>query len=394
MDHQILSGFADFLLQKKNDNAANIEFDGRYLKLKVTADEVGKLKADGLPFDEQDNKFDLYGTWDTNLYIFYNIDDFVKRYKPQQDYDNIVILIIDFENSYLLKTEGKNDVINAKLANYDAFKRILDFLLSATSFISYPNKAIREFVLVSEKGVIDIEYNPLDSRTIDIDSLPELFNRLKICFGSAEYQGFFRDAIIDTFTRFEKKDRFYQLLLSLSILLDIAERDYQFFIKKFAFDKVKSKFKEERKGYFDEIEKSIDNVNKQVVAFPLTFSASVFAGFQVKDKPFVLVLIFLAYSIYTFIAWRVINLSKSNIDSVGKDIVFEAKNIREMYGLLLKVFMPDFKKIRARIKQVNSLIYILRFTLIFLLIIFAAFTIYQIFFNAQIVNNEMKPKLI
>jgi len=391
---QILSGFADFVLQKKNENADNVQFDGKHLTLKVTADEANKLKADGLPFNDQDSQFDLLAIWDDNVHVFFTIEDFIKRYKPQQNYDGIVILILNFEGTYLLKAENENSQSTIKLANYNAFKKILEFLLSATSFISYPNKATREFVLISEKGVVDIEYDPLDQRTLDINHLPELFKRLESSFGSAEYQGFFRDAIIDTLTRFTKQERFYQLLLSLSVLLDIAERDYQFFIKKFAFDKVKSKFKEERKSYFDDIEKSIDNVNKQVVAFPLTFSASAFAGFQVKDKPFILVLIFLAYGVYTYIAWRVINLSKSNIDGVGKDIIYEAKNIRNMYGVLLKEFLPDFRKIRARIKQVNSLICILRFTLIFLLIIFAAFTIYQIFFNQLPVDAGIKPKLI
>lgn len=394
MNHQILKNFAEFVLQKKKEDAANVKFDGKFLTLKVSSDEADKLKTDGLPFNKDDSKFDLITVWDANVYVYYSINDYVKRYKPQSEFDNIIILIIDVEDNYLLKTENDTSVGVVKLANYDAYKRILDFLLSSASFISYPNTAIREFVLVSEKGVIDIEYNPLDERTTDINHLPELLKRLSVSFSSAEYQGFFRDAIIDTLGRFTKPERFYQMLLSLSVLLDVAERDYQFFIKKFAFDKVKSKFKEERKGYFDEIEKSIDNVNKQVVAFPLTFSASAFAGFQVKDKPFILVLIFCAYAIYTFIAWQVINLSKSNIQGVGKDIIFEAKNIRNMYGALLKEFMPDLIKIRARMKQVNTLICILRFTLIFLLSIFAAFAIYQIFFYSQPVDPGIKPKLI
>jgi len=394
MRQQILKDFAELVLQKKKENAGNVHFDGKFLTLKLNAEETARLKTDGLPINEENAQLDLIAVWDNNVYVYFTIRDFINRYKPVQDLDAISVLIVEFEHSYLLKNEQENSETTAAIANYDAYRRILEFLLASGSFISYPNTATREFVLVSEKGVLEIQYNTLDERSLNIDRLPEMAGRLQKAFINPEYQGFFRDAIIDTLKRFDVKERFYQMLLSLSVLLDIAERDYLFFIKQFAFDKVKSKFKEERKSYFEEIEKSIDNVNKQVVAFPLTFSASAFAGFQVKDKPFILVLILMAYGIYTFIAWRVINLSKTNVDGVGKDMVFEARNIRGMYGVLLKEFMPDFKKIRERIKQVNSLIYILRFALLFLLIIFAAFTIYQLIFNQQPVEPGIKPKLI
>jgi hypothetical protein len=371
---QTVDDIANLLHSECKTQGVNCTFNGKYLQLPLNAGQIQHLSAIGIEYDTENVQIDLDRKYNGTL-IYYNTEDFVKRYKAKESLSEVKVLIINNGNSFKISTNEVPE--NGTIFNYDAYKRLLDFFLGAVNFIDYKNIASQEFVLISEKGPVQIGYNPLDERTLHLTNLPGTLERLISSFSNVEFQGFLKDAIIESITRFDRKDRFFQIISSLSILLDIADRDYQLYFKKFAFDKIKSKFKEERLKYFESIEKNIDNINKQVTAFPLTFSASAFASYQVKDKPIILILILLVYSLYTFVSWKMINLSRSNMNHVKQDVENEQNNIKENYEKAYNQFEPDFRKILQRIGYVNSVIRILKITLAVMLVLFLIFVIIQ-----------------
>lgn len=354
-------------------------FNGRDVSLILDKEGIDFLAKFDLAYDTATNSVQINHVINNELFIYYNFEDFTKRYLPNNSFDEIVILVIENEGTFLLKE--RNVICNSQLIplfNYDAYKRILAFILESTDFISYDNQSTREFVLISETGVQKIGYDLLEQRVAKFDNLHPLFSRLKDSFKDFEFQGFFKEAVLQTIIRFPQSERFYYLISNLSVLLDIAERDNQLYIKKFGFDKIKSKFKEERKAYFESLEKNLESISKQITAFPLTFSASAFASYQVKDKPLILSLIFLAYLLYTIIAWQILRITNHSIISLKKEMLHEAKSIMQDYKLIYKEFKPDFKKILFKIKQIRVLVIFLRFTFIALLLSFFVFIIYQI----------------
>lgn len=368
------------------------EYDGKNIKVNVrlSTSDLAFLNQVGIKYDEASNSLDITSPKIHQAFIYYNASDFVKRFNIDNWNEEKPIVILNYNDTYCIKQKGLPvDEKKYPIFNFITYKQILNFIKGATDFNSYINEATREIILISEKGAHRIGYNPADERACELVGIVPLLSRLSESFKSIEFQGFFKEAVMLTLERFSIEERFYQLVLSLSVLLDVAERDYQLYIRKFSFDKIKSKFKEEKKAYFDSIEKNVESINRQVATFPLTFSASAFASYQVKDKPVILVLILFAYFLYTFIAWQVLKITKTNIANLKDDLFQEAKNILGNYNLIYKEFKPDFKKILVKIKQLNSLVCILKTTLIILLSCFVTFSIYQI-----IVNFESVPILV
>ena len=103
---------------------------------------------------------------------------------------------------------------------------------------------------------------------------------------------------------------------------------------------MKSEFKEERGMYFDSIDKNIASIGKQVISFPLTFGATIFASYKVKDQPALLILILSAYFLYTIIAFLVLNMTAYNIKCLRKDVKQEEEIIQNSY----RIIYADFKK--------------------------------------------------
>ena len=205
-----------------------------------------------------------------------------------------------------------------------------------------------------------------------------------------EFIQFFKDVIINSIHSTDIKDRFFELTKSLKLLLNLTAKDYESYVLDFAIDKIKSKFKEERNKYFESLEKSIDTVSKQIVSFPLTFGATAFASYQVKDKPWILILIVIAYLLYTFIAFKVLSITDYNILCLKSDVNKEENEIKNGYEKVYADFKEDFIKIWTKIRKLEGLVLILKWILSLLFLIFLLFALVQIF---NPVASDKKEKI-
>ena len=138
----------------------------------------------------------------------------------------------------------------------------------------------------------------------------------------------------------------------------------------------------------ESIKKNIESVNKQVTSFPLTFAASAFAGFQVKDKPAILLLIVGAYFVYTVVAYKVLSIASYNTEGIKADVDSESDKLKKGYEVVFKEFENDFTRINTKLGMINSLIGILKVVLVSLLFAFTIFSIYEIFF---VTHTVVKP---
>lgn len=177
---------------------------------------------------------------------------------------------------------------------------------------------------------------------------------------------------------YDLNDRFFEIVKGLKIIISLTERDYDNYINNFSFEKLKSKFKEERNKYFENLEKNIDLISKQVVSFPLTFAATAFASYQVKDKSLVLILILVGYSLYTFIAIKILNITSYNVECLENDITKEEEIIKNSYSKNHNDFEEDFEKIRKKTNKIKDLVFYLRRILFSMLFLFFVYSIFQI----------------
>lgn len=317
-----------------------------------------------------------------NTFFYFDIKDYFRQYNDYSNNfynSNIVIL----KNNETVLFKEKNELfsqLKATLFNFIQYRELINFLISKNEFTPYHNETNKQFVIISkENGAFHIGYSLQDIRLSLIEDLEPLFNELKKGFANKEYIQFFKEVIIGGIHQKETKDRFFEITKSLKVLLNLTERDYENYVLNFAFDKIKSKFKEERNKYFESLEKNIEIVSKQVVSFPLTFGATAFASYQVKDKSWILGLIVLAYFLYTIIAFKVLSLASYNIVCLDADVKKEEDEIKSSYGKIYSDFKDDFDKIWIKISKLKNLIKTLKMILLTLIVLFVCFSIFQIF---------------
>jgi len=297
------------------------------------------------------------------------------RYKDCWQEVNIILLMPGGE-MVIKEKEEQPAARNLPIFNYIYYRKILAFLLSKPEFTSLHYVMDHQFAILSaEKGPYHIGYSLSEARVATVGSLILEYEELVKGFDKIEFAAFFKDVVIEGTHSAVVSDRFWKLVSGLAALISLANRDLQIYLQKFAFEKIKSKFKEEKVKYFESLEKNIESLNKQVLAFPLTFAASVFAGFQVKDSAWILFVILISYGLYTYVAWKILGIIKYNIDTTDQDVTAESNRIRTTYQVVYSEFEGDFNKIKGKILLIKKLRTLLSGVLIGLLVLFLLFTI-------------------
>ncbi len=321
-----------------------------------------------------------------SIILFYNEEDFCNSAENHlNDFDNTHFVILNVSGKITEKLPGESfSEEKALFFNYNYFIEIFSFLAKQDHFMSFHSSDEKRFVLfTSEIGPFDVKYDLNDIQVKNLENLKPIYERLVKEFEKVDFVQFFKSAIINTIHTYPSGERFYRLVQSLTVIMNVAVRDHFIYIRNFDFDKIKTKFKEERNKYFESLEKNIDSIKSQVTSFPLTFSATIFAAFQVKDKPPILILVLMAYGLYTFIAWNILGITSSNKEKIKADVEFEENKIKKGYDLLYEDFKDDFLAIRSKITNISNLINTLKWVLIGLLICFAVFAGYEILFAAH-----------
>lgn len=381
-----------------------VSYAGKTLRFKYNANDEELLKIHFTTFEinpefypNRECEIDLSKKYKSNTILFLDEDDYIKRAESLNDEANLDnFIIISYNDGYLIK-ESNEQFTEAKAIFFNilTYQALIDFFATNTEFISLHDNILYQFIIFSgDKGPFYIGYDRLDRRVKNLPNLAIELEKIKDFFSRIDFIQFFKEAVINSIHKEPVQDRFFVMIQSLHVLLELSTRDHRIYLKKFGFDKIKTKFKEERIKYFDSIEKNLDAVSKQVTSFPLTFAASIFAAYQVKETAAILVLILCAYALYTLVAWRILNLISFNNTSISTDMESEAKKIENDYDILFIEFKADFQKIRDKIKRLKDLIDLLRIILMGLLVAFAVFFAYETFFALKTPKAPTEVRIV
>lgn len=322
-----------------------------------------------------------------NCYFFYDIKDYLIGYDKYKDnYTESHIIVLNYNESFIWKKN--NDEFSKDKAlffNFPIYKELYLFLKDNPLFTTLYGDIKRELIIVSkDNGTIHIGCKDLEERVALLDDLNPLFDLLVENFKKKEFAQFFKENItVFGIGNFDSQDRFYQMIKNLKPILLLTERDYENYVLDFNFEKIKTKFKEERNKYFEGLEKNIELVSKQVLSIPLTFAATIFASYQVKEKPFIVLLILFGFILYTVIAYKMLEISKFNVKCIKVDVEKEEKAIKNNYLKNHSHFKSDFKKIYLKISKINNLIYCIKWVLGLMLFLFISFSAFQFFSNVE-----------
>lgn len=379
-----------------------LQYDGSKLQLNLLSDvSEGKSILEKV-FNEVNvlvgNTFEikLSSCKINDTIIFYKIDDFLQKYdRLKNNFETQAIVILEDDGLHLLKTPNEDfKEQNKVIHNIHQYKLVLEFFLNTPEFTPYISPTENQFTLISKThGVFNIGFKLPDTAFFRGLNLKGIFSRFQEEFRKKEFIQFFKEIVIASVHNTAEEDRFNEIIKENNALLNLARRDYETYVSNFAFDKIKSEFKEEREKYFDTIDKNIGSIGKQVISFPLTFGATIFASYKVKDQPGFLILILIAYFLYTIIAFLVLNMTAYNVKCLRRDVNQEENTIQDSYGIIYEDFKSDFKKIRNKIANLRVIIGVLYFVLIALLTLFAAFTFHYLeIVDLSLVLKEIQPK--
>ena len=261
--------------------------------------------------------------------------------------------------------------INFFSINFLTYKEILQFLLEIKEFAEFKNESLKTLTIVSkEYGVFHVGYLRPNYKFFYSINIEGKLERLKREFDKKEFIQFFKEIVVTSVHGTAEKERYQTILRQFDSILDLTSKDYEAYVSNFAIDKIKSQFKEERETYFASVDRSISSIEKQVVSFPLTFAASVFATYKVQDNPGIILLILVAYLLYTVIAVLILRMTSYNVNCLQSDVNAEENEIKTAYGKLYSNFKADFNKIRTKIYNLNVIIIALYFILILLFLLF------------------------
>ena len=375
---EILSKFVSEI--SKLDNDSFLSFNGIDLTIDTTSNSaINKDLLDSIFSNTNSlpqNKYELKITTSKydDVIFFYDENDFVNRYKAKEDSlnENAVIFINPSGPSEIEIVAHRHT--NKFIYNFSEYKGLLSLLTDTKELSQFKNESSKTFTLVSKEfGIFNVGYTMPKLEYFYRLSLEGKLERLKAEFQKKEFIQFFKEIVITSVHNKDEKFRFNEIISNLDSILSLTSRDYEAYVSNFAFDKIKSEFKEERELYFDSIDKSISSIGKQVVSFPLTFAASVFAVYKVENKPAILFLILLAYFLYTVIAFLILRMTSYNVQCLNEDVLDEEKEIKASYKKLYRNFQKDFKKIKKKITKLKLIIGSLFAVLIGLFILFIVF---------------------
>ncbi|AVR46596.1 hypothetical protein C7S20_15740 [Christiangramia fulva] len=371
----------------KNLKSGSPRYDGSRLILNIKSDfqeaisnienvfyEVNTLVAGSIEIKLSSCKI-------TNVSFFFGTNDFSQKYdRIKKNFILQNIIILNSSGHHILKKEYDTyDEGNAVIYNIHEYHQILDYFLRTPEFTPYKSDTDNQFTLISKThGVFNVGYNLPDVTFFQNVNLNGLFSRFQEQFEKKEFIQFFKEIVIAGVHNTPEEKRYNEIIREHNSLLNLAKRDYETYVSNFAFDKIKSEFKEERGKYFETIDRNIDSIGKQVISFPLTFGATVFASYKVKDQPEFLILILAAYLLYTIIAFLILRMTAYNVKCLCKDVNDEELTIQKSYGVIYEGFKSDFKKIKHKILNLRFIIGVLYFVLIMLLLLFTIFTFYYI----------------
>lgn len=272
---------------------------------------------------------------------------------------------------------GNNLMLNT--INYLKIKSILTDNSTADTFANYTDNARRKIITISgTKGTMLIGFPTITPLFDNGLNLKKIFERLVNSVNAKGYIAIFKNEVFDYLKPIQEEARFETLVNNLTLILDNTDRDFEVYMSNFSFDALKDKLTEERVKYFDATKDILAKAYVQITSIPIAISAAVFATYKVDDK-FTLLLIFLAYGVYTFYVFKILLFLKGEIEIVENDFIVESTGIIQQSKLHNDIIQKETRNIKERIHSVKGIIKTFMRMFLLLSILFMLFVAYQYF---------------
>lgn len=271
--------------------------------------------------------------------IFIDISDFNQRIKKQDVTDDnfskdLLILNRTSKEILLYKYEKIETFRNFELTNANhlftntlSYFRLLNFLKSQEHkedrhfyFVDYFNTDHRRIIITSLKkeGKLTIGYP---------DAIPDfdINKRLDIkithfieSFEQKQLPKFLKAELFNVLPSFKKEDRLVAFIDNLEFIQEKAEQNFEIYLSDLTLDAFKNQFLEFRLKYFNQLRDLLSKITTQILALPLSISASAFATYKSIDSILLCSIIVIAFTLFSIYSIFMLKAHRDDVKEINK----------------------------------------------------------------------------
>lgn len=290
----------------------------------------------------QKNSFCIY-LWQTSFCIFYDVEDYRRRFtKNYYEADNLKvdILILKGDDSksmiYLKQTsetliDSKKDSSNFLFINTIAFFKLIFFLKDNEHkedkhfyFVDYFNIDYRRIIITSLKkeGKLTIGYPMMLPDFDNRISIKSQIDRFILAFQEKQLPKFIKTELFNYLPAYRQEERLEAFIKNLNVIMEKAEQNFEIYLSDLSLDNFKTQFLEFRIKYFNQFRDILSKITTQILAFPLSITASAFATYKTIDSILLCSLIVAAFIVFSIYSLFTLRAHKEDVIEIKK--LFEA----------------------------------------------------------------------
>jgi|GEM_PF-1899124 len=234
----------------------------------------------------------------------------------------------------------------------------------------------KELIILSkgeEKLITSINYLNIDKDVFQLSYSEFPLERFSSKLIIDEWLACFKNTLCQ-FMELQSDDRrsFGNLYTNFNYIYNQTSKNYDLYLSKFSFDKIRKQFRAEKNNYFEGLNNAQDKISSQIISIPLSLGASIYSFFQLDAHSTTLKLVFFAVCIYTLFIIYVLAMNLYDIKKIASDAHEEKMNMKNYFPDLLKDYKSDFKFMKNKMRRVAVLgwgiIIALLLTLVFIAI--------------------------
>lgn len=324
-----------------------------------------------------------------DLVIFDNLNNFL-------DTINLNISLLDVYDVFIFDVDGhyfyhkhesghvQTDSIQPKIQflvpQLRQYKLLLDtYLVSEGLLYEIKRTSISgdEFVVISkgeQKLVTAIRYKIIDKAIFVDDHILLPIGDFQTKILSNDWLACYNDTVCQFMdAQLEARRTFANLFNNFNYIFNLSNKNFQLYILRFSFEKVRKQFKTEKNNYFDNLNVAQDKISNQIISVPISLGATIFSLYQFKSSQLILALIYGGICIYSLFIGFVVVINLFDIKKVADDVNEEKKNFAEHYPDLLLELERDFDYMKNKRTRVRVLAWAIITALVITLVSLAVF---------------------
>ncbi len=349
-------------------------FDGRKLQLTVVNQEEACNRVSG-KFDTdriEGDKIEILLVND-KMKVFYDKITFLKDFTDEDlskdfaiiEYCNESFIFYSHEDQKKYRQNLNKEIVELTedllIENTYYYSKILDLIKEKLAI--YHASANREIVIAFtpvHEPIFCIGYPSIKAEITDC-SLKKVYARLESDLQKKDFIGFIKIQLCKLLDVVDKDKRYIEFLRNSDKILDLAELDFEIYLRNFSFDEVRNKFRENKEKYLQSIQEQNNKLYSRAGALVVSVSASVFASFKFNSDSNVIgasliLFVYVLYSIYCCLEFVSI---QDDIFILREELKEDLKIFKEKLPKAADILINDSSKLEKKIFKTNNKLLIL-----------------------------------